>query len=76
MIQSFIPEKLDAIYGALVGGCLAGGVAVVVNFLSHRQALKKLNLELSHQAQQREKERQLTLKRFAVRDTAWPLRLI
>jgi hypothetical protein len=62
-IQSFAPDKLDAIYGALVGGCLAGGVAIVVNFLSNRQSLKKLGLEISHQAQQREMERQLSLKR-------------
>jgi hypothetical protein len=58
-LLSFMPEKLDAIYGALVGG----GVAIIVSFLSNRHALKRLKLELSHQAAQREIERQLALKR-------------
>lgn len=57
--QLFLPDKLDAIYGALVGG----GVAIIVSFLSNRHALKRLKLELSHQTQQRETERQLALKR-------------
>lgn len=58
-LQSFLPDKLDAIYGALVGG----GVAIIVSFLSNRHALKRLKLELLHQKQQRETERQLALKR-------------
>jgi len=58
-IQQFLPDKLDAIYGALVGG----GLAVIVSVLSNRHSLKRLRLELSHQAQQKEIERKLELKR-------------
>jgi hypothetical protein len=58
-IQQFLPDKLDALYGAMVGG----GVAMLVNFFTNRNSRKMLSLQLTHQATQREKDRQLTLKR-------------
>jgi len=57
--QSIAPDKFGAIYGALV----AGGAAVIVAYLSNRHAFKRLNLELQHQTEQKERERQFALRR-------------
>jgi hypothetical protein len=50
IIQQFLPDKFDAIYGAMVGG----GVAMLVNFFTNRNSRKMLSLQLTHQATQRE----------------------
>ena len=58
-LQQLLPDKPDAIYSAAI----AGSIAIIVGFFANRHALKRLRLELQHQANQRELERQFSLKR-------------
>lgn len=53
------PEKMDAIYGACVGGL----IAFVTAFFANRHALKRQKLELTFQMDEKRKERQHSLKR-------------
>lgn len=55
----WLPEKLDALYGAIAGGL----IAFLSSFFTNRHALKRQRVELAHQAEQKEKERQHALKR-------------
>ena len=65
MQEWYIPDKPDAIYGALVGGL----IALIVATLTNRHARKRQVLDLAHQAEQKERERIHSLKR----DTYLPL---
>src|SRR5438552_8082656 len=58
----WIPEKVDTIYGAITGGLIALISGLTVSVLTNRYASRRQKIELGHQAEQKERERQYALK--------------
>lgn len=61
--QSWIPEKPDSIYAALVGGLIGLVAGLSGAMLTNRHALKRQQAQLTHEKDQNEKERQHALRR-------------
>jgi hypothetical protein len=59
----WLPEKVDVLYGAIVGGLVAFLSSLLTVSFTSWHALKRQRIDLAHQAEQKEKERQHALKR-------------